>query len=312
VNQPGLLLFGANRRSGTTWLTGMLNYHPQVHIRNEGWFVHEEAWSMESWLNRERVSAWAATNSARGTWLKDLGLPEAVRVMQRGMIRELLREAALRETWKPFEQLRWLGDKTTNFYLQKIEYVHHVFPDAAFLCMVRDGRDAVVSDLFLLFREGRFDDLGTKFKDRLQRAMAFHCLGRGEPVPLFEPETLRYFIDLWARSIVGGFRARELYGPRMLTVRYEDLVADPTSVVEVYRWLGVSDDPELVANAVETHRFENYAEGRKRGQGDPLAEWRKGIVGDWRNYFTQDDKDVFKHVAGSLLVELGYERDLAW
>jgi adenylylsulfate kinase len=39
---------------------------------------------------------------------------------------------------------------------------------------------------------------------------------------------------------------------------------------------------------------------------------RKGIVGDWRNLFTQNHKDYFKEFAGQLLIELGYEKDLNW
>jgi len=39
---------------------------------------------------------------------------------------------------------------------------------------------------------------------------------------------------------------------------------------------------------------------------------RKGIVGDWRNLFTQKHKDYFKEMAGQLLIDLGYEHDLNW
>lgn len=39
---------------------------------------------------------------------------------------------------------------------------------------------------------------------------------------------------------------------------------------------------------------------------------RKGIVGDWKNNFTNIHKDYFKKNAGELLIMLGYEKDLEW
>lgn len=40
--------------------------------------------------------------------------------------------------------------------------------------------------------------------------------------------------------------------------------------------------------------------------------FRKGIIGDWKNYFKPHHKELFKKVAGQLLIEEGYEKDLKW
>jgi hypothetical protein len=40
--------------------------------------------------------------------------------------------------------------------------------------------------------------------------------------------------------------------------------------------------------------------------------FRKGIIGDWRNYFTSEHKQAFKNVAGQLLIDLGYEPNFDW
>jgi hypothetical protein len=39
---------------------------------------------------------------------------------------------------------------------------------------------------------------------------------------------------------------------------------------------------------------------------------RKGIVGDWKNFFGNVEKNIFKEIAGDTLIELGYEQDLNW
>lgn len=40
--------------------------------------------------------------------------------------------------------------------------------------------------------------------------------------------------------------------------------------------------------------------------------FRKGIIGDWKNHFKDYHKDLFKEIAGDLLIKEGYEKDLNW
>jgi hypothetical protein len=238
---------------------------------------------------------------------------DAMRAAHRGMIRELVHEAVRREGWKKLDTLRYMGDKTTEFYCTKVDVLHDLFPDARYLSMVRDGRDVVVSDFFLLFRAGKFDDLPAEGREHAHRAHQYHVLGKGSPTPLFCEATLRHFLNEWLESISGGERARELYANRFRQIRYEDLVADtPGTMRALYRWLGVDAADAIIDRVIEQSSFERNSGGRKRGEADNTAEWRKGISGDWKNYFTEDDKAIVKSAVGTLLMELGYERDMSW
>ena len=40
--------------------------------------------------------------------------------------------------------------------------------------------------------------------------------------------------------------------------------------------------------------------------------FRSGKTGEWKKYFTKAHKEIFKDVAGDLLVKLGYEKDKHW
>ncbi|MCF6277568.1 MAG: sulfotransferase domain-containing protein [Anaerolineales bacterium] len=40
--------------------------------------------------------------------------------------------------------------------------------------------------------------------------------------------------------------------------------------------------------------------------------FRSGKTGDWKKYFTEEHKRIFKEVAGDLLIRLGYEEDRNW
>ncbi|HNB60659.1 MAG TPA: sulfotransferase [Phycisphaerales bacterium] len=314
--EPGMLFFGANRRSGTTWLAGMLNAHPQISCRNEGWLLTHREGSADNWLDRRNVARWSLMKAPAGQYVRLLGERGLERAIQRGMIREVVKQSVLAEGWKDITKLKWMGDKTTTHYCTKVEYLYDLFPDARFLYMQRDGRDVVVSDMFLMFRNGMLgadDDLTLEQARDIERARKFHLEKKGPPVPLFTPETMRYLAGNWVECVSGGLKAKSLYKDRFYCVRYEDMVADPVACVRnLLSWLEVETTDDFVHGIVEECRFEKFSEGRPRGEADPKAEWRKGIIGDWRNYFTEDDKAMFKRMAGGLLVELGYAKDLNW
>jgi hypothetical protein len=67
-----------------------------------------------------------------------------------------------------------------------------------------------------------------------------------------------------------------------------------------------------VKRCVEATSFERLSLGRERGEEDPSSFFRKGVAGDWRNTFTEEDRRVFKREAGDSLIELGYEVDRSW
>lgn len=62
---------------------------------------------------------------------------------------------------------------------------------------------------------------------------------------------------------------------------------------------------------VETTSFERVT-NRKRGEEQSSAFLRKGVAGDWREVFTERDKEIFKEVAGDFLIRLGYKEDNNW
>lgn len=314
--EPGMLFFGANRRSGTTWLAAILNAHPEISCRNEGWLLTGGNASAENWIDREAVRRWRGLAAPSGTYLPFLGVEGLERAMLRGMIREVVKQCVLAEGWKDYSRLRWMGDKTTTHYCTKVELLHELFPDARFVYMLRDGRDVVVSDMFLAFRDDEVSATWGMTPAQIRdvaRAREYHFLRRGSPAPLFTPDTMRYFAGNWVKCVTGGLRARDLYQDRFFEVRYERMVADPEAMVRgLYTWLGAGFDDAFIAHVIEQNRFEVFSGGRKRGQVDPRAEWRRGVSGDWVNYFTEEDKHLFKQIAGGLLVELGYENNLTW
>lgn len=66
-----------------------------------------------------------------------------------------------------------------------------------------------------------------------------------------------------------------------------------------------------LAEIVSAFSFERQT-NRKRGEEDVNSFVRKGIVGDWKNVFNDEAREVFNHFAGRELKLLGYEKDDSW
>ena len=97
-----------------------------------------------------------------------------------------------------------------------------------------------------------------------------------------------------------------------LLIRYEDLIADEISSFEkIVDHCQIPVSRERLHEIIKYNRFETVT-GRCRGEEDILAHQRKGISGDWRNYFSASVKSKFKKRFGDVLIQTGYESDLDW
>ena len=62
----------------------------------------------------------------------------------------------------------------------------------------------------------------------------------------------------------------------------------------------------------ERHSFQKKAAGRQKGVEKQTHHYRKGIAGDWRNYFEPVHIAEFKRRYNDVLLKLGYETDPDW
>lgn len=90
-------------------------------------------------------------------------------------------------------------------------------------------------------------------------------------------------------------------------VRYEDLKTNPeATLTQLFQQLGVAVAPEIWQQALTIFDFKQLAQ-RQAGEEDRSSFFRKGIVGDWQNYFTADDIEFFRAEAGDILTRTGYK-----
>lgn len=108
--------------------------------------------------------------------------------------------------------------------------------------------------------------------------------------------------------------------PKTIPVRYEDMISDPERTLALlFSRLEMKIPRPLLLSIIKFNSFQHmtvgrkfWQKGREPGSADPSAHIRKGIVGDWKNYFKPHHIERFKELAGDVLIEFGYEKDLNW
>ena len=73
------------------------------------------------------------------------------------------------------------------------------------------------------------------------------------------------------------------------------------------RDIGDDEVNEIVGN----HSFARVA-GRNVGEENTRSFMRKGVVGDWKNYFDLNARERFHTYAGDALMKLGYKTSQDW
>ena len=101
--------------------------------------------------------------------------------------------------------------------------------------------------------------------------------------------------------------------PRVLSFRYEDLVGQDHLMTfnKLFEHLDILIPESDLRKLLKRYSFEALS-GRKRGEVDHKSHYRKGVVGDWRNHFSELHRKAFKESTGTLLVDLGYESNSNW
>lgn len=113
-------------------------------------------------------------------------------------------------------------------------------------------------------------------------------------------------VQAWARHV-----SEWLDSDRSLPIGYEEWSADPAATLQkVARYLELPPPASVRRAAFQRPSF--LARLKRKLTGKQLESSavlpRKGVVGDWVNYFSKDDEDLFWDLAGSAMQRLGYHR----
>jgi hypothetical protein len=281
-------------RSGTTLLRLMLDAHPALTIPPETHFVPSLIQASGNLrFTPERAARWIVEGRHR-RWA-DFGLDPDELLARLRAIEDFNAPDALRAFYRLYAERqgkpRW-GDKTPD-YVRKMKKIQLTLPEARFIHLIRDGRDAGLS------HNARIVSRGVR-----------------EPLPP---------ADLAHRWVMRIAKAREsaadLNG--YLELRYEDLVTDPVPALrKVCELIELDYDPAML----DYHRHAEERLQEMAGELPPVAGRPAREAGErvaahamatkppsreriarWKHEMSPAEQAEFEATAGELLAELGYE-----
>jgi hypothetical protein len=264
---PPPIFIGGAGRSGTTLLRVVLDSHSRIACGPELKVIPSIA------------CLWADFHTKWAPYLADSRVQGDDIDQVFGRLIVSLLEPLRRSAGKPR-----VAEKSPNnvFFFP---HLHRMFPDAAFLHMLRDGRDVVAS---LLTMNWRTPD-GT---------------------PIDYTRDARLAARYWARAVSAGreFARMTAGSSHYREVRYEDLLDDPQAYLRaLFDFLGEPWEPAVLAYHTVPRTLGDESSAAQVAQ--PL---NRASAGRWQRELAPADRQAVKEEIGDLLIELGYARDHDW
>lgn len=274
-NDP-LFIIGVHR-SGTTLLRYMLSSSPRIYIPPESDFIprfflhnptgplteNDVANILQIIFNQYRFAKeWRDDPPDAETILREMDAPTPAAFL----------DALYSMYARQYGAVRW-GDKTP-IYASYVDLIHQIFPQARFVHLIRDGRDAALSMLEKWSQKEIHVDVYFAARNWVRRIRAAQAAGKR----------------------LGPDRYHELY--------YEDLVRVPEQELrQLCHFLAEPYAPEMVEQQ-RLARKQLPSGGFHEPVRHPPTEAR---IGRWRQKMRPTDVRLVQAVAGDLLQALGYE-----
>jgi hypothetical protein len=282
LKERPVIMIGAER-SGTTLVMAMLGCHPRIAVPEVVWYYPRFRPYLYSYgdLSRQENLRTLAEEMVFGLKTPFWGMKVNPRTILDEILADLKERSfagiycAMHERYarsaggKP----RW-GEKTPH-NLFFVKDILEDFPNAQFIFITRDGRDASA--------------------DYLDSA--------------FGPTNIFCAAESWAlcQNAVEPWRKR-LSSDQWMDLRYEELVRDPSAVLKkVCRFLGEDFAPQML----EFHRTELARNRGATKDHKPLGhEASDRYIGIYKRQLSLRDQEIFAAVAGRELQAAGYELDV--
>jgi len=289
---PAPFIVGVGR-SGTTLLRMMLDAHPELAIPPETHFANPLIQASGRIRFTAEIAKRAIVRDQRRRW-RDFGLDEDELLARFHELEPFNTSDALRAFYELYAakhgKPRW-GDKTPD-YVRKMKKLRKTLPEARFIHVIRDGRDAGLSQNARITQRGK------------------------EPLPP------REMARRWRKRIVKS-RADAEQVEHYIEVRYEDLVQDTETVLRrVCEHVELDYDPVMLSYHERAgERLAEMAGALPAKKGRPEREAGERVeahalttkppqsdrVAVWKREMSEAENAEFEQAAGYLLADLGYE-----
>lgn len=194
----------------------------------------------------------------------------------------------------------------THFLHDKaLKKIEQNYPYSKVIVNVRDPRDILVSAAFFYshltyffpanainYKMGHtFND--TEIKERVRIYLIEGMRGRKIPTPLYDIKAACEYLQNHSNYLLVKFE--DLVGNRGDGLKDNQIAC----IRQLMNYLELEDN----LTEIETIAAEIFG---------GTETFRKGKIGDWKNYFDDEMKSMFKTLMGNELIYLGYEKDNNW
>jgi Sulfotransferase family len=296
-------IFG-HARSGTTLLMRLLRLHPEVHCNYQAHFFTRQP-LLKSLVNTPEAEEWLTRKSNRWNQGRDLS-PLVLRAAADFIMeRDVAKEGKL-----------IVGDKSpsSTIHGQAVRDMYSIYPDAKLLYIVRDGRDVLISERFRnLVEESKF--LKAEDKRIIEELRKDQTAFTNGTRSIFTETVIRRVAKGWVTNVQETEEeGKRLFGDHYCSLRYEDMLERPfEELLRLWKFLSVKKVDKALEEKVKAEMESNPDEEWQAKRNEEIASFLpKGHAGNWERLFTARDKSVFKEVAGEMLIQWHYEKDLNW
>jgi hypothetical protein len=221
---------------------------------------------------------------------------------------QILRNIAKEFDWKlqiSFSEKLTPISLDTNIFLQHNSEINLLeIPLYVGSHIIRDPRDMIISGYFyhLWCSEEWVHRKKPRFNNRSYQEV-LNSLSKEEGIAM---EISR------CKRAINNMVSWDYFNPNIVEIKLEDLNDEKGVFTKIFQKYGFDEEQlEKALSIVERLGFEKIA-GRKKGEEDQKSHFRKGVSGDWKNYFTPEHKKLFKEMYPEAVVKLGYEKDDNW
>lgn len=281
-------------RSGTTLLTTLFNAHPNIRIAPEFpvmLFLYQRFRKVKHWdeatirLFVDHVFYFAKFNVRRVENLKidkESIINELLKYKDNGSIQLFLKSINYfaYSLYDKGETL-WIGDKNPIYSISANRF-RKIFPEAKFICIIRDYRDNFIS-----------------IKKLAEKNVAVEA-----PELSLQIGRWRYFTRLF-------LDLKKRFPEKYYILRYEDLVTEQeTTYRSLCGFLGIEYDPsvfdfhkkkEETVNTYGNYIYDKFHENL-------LKPINTGRMNTWQKTLTDKEVRMADQIAGKYADKLGYER----